>query len=138
MRKLALILIAVVVVTSGCTSLTGDGQPESNDDSAPAQDNGEEPSESTRQIQVCSQIVLDIVQADTGSAVLQQTAGSESAGEINVTWTYQNGERSWTTTEMTDRRGSAMAETSAAGSQLSKVEAEPVGCEDSGTTVYRP
>jgi len=90
---------------------------------------------SSDELRKCSQVLLQINDADGSEAVVQQTYGEEVAGNISVTWQYSDGTIVQQFDEITNTRGTVTVSSGDSG-DIDEVRAEAVNCQGSPATTY--
>ncbi len=92
------------------------------------------------EIQKCSQISYDVISGSNTSVTFQQVSGSDTAGEISVTWFYNDADPLQNTTTLTSNRGtgtvSSLGHSTSPGNDLDEIRIQPTNCEGAATTTY--
>ncbi len=100
-----------------------------------------ETSEDAKDIQRCSNVILDISSGDATQATVQQTQGDKAVGNFTVTWFYEDAEPVQESTELTDSNRNitqiSNGEDSSYG-ELIRIEAEPTDCTGAALEEYEP
>jgi len=117
-----LVFLALTVITSGCISNNSQTQKEE------LQQEVDETQQQAQKLQTCGSINIEIVEASSSEAVIQQNAGNNPVGEVEVTWTLQNGETATKTVSIDRSRGVAQATNSLSGT-LQEVVAKSTKCQ---------
>ena len=125
-----IILISLVAVASGCVG-SNDSSPEENRDELmeEAQDQTQEESET---LQSCSSIALEISMMEK-QVVVQQTAGPEAAGEVELDIRTSSGE---TITETVNIERSVGAAGVSVSGEVESATATPVKCPGAEPATY--
>lgn len=117
-----LIFLALTVIASGCISNNSQTQKEE------LQQEVDETQQQAQKLQTCGSINIEIVEASSSEAVIQQNAGNNPVGEVEVTWTLQNGETATKTVSIDRSRGLAQATNSLTGT-LQEAVAKSTKCQ---------
>lgn len=117
-----LIFLALTVIASGCISNNSQTQKEE------LQQEVDETQQQAQKLQTCGSINIEIVEASSSEAVIQQNAGNNPVGEVEVTWTLQNGETATKTVSIDRSRGVAQATNSLSGT-LQEAVAKSTKCQ---------
>lgn len=123
-----LVLLALAVTVSGCNSITQSPKEEQRE-------TADEVQQKTQKLQTCGRISIDIVDASASDAVIQQNSGEQPVGELEVTWTLQNGEKATDKVSIEDRREVVRAANKLEGT-LEEVVAKSTKC-DGVEATYR-
>lgn len=95
-------------------------------------------SERAQEIQACSDITLEVINADDQSATVQQKTGNDAAGNITVTWFYDSASPEQATNEFTSSREALEFSSGATDNTLDRLEVDLNDCEGASTTTYEP
>lgn len=118
-----LIFLAFTVIASGCISNNN-----SQNQKEELQQEVDETQQQAQKLQTCGSINIEIVEASSSEAVIQQNAGNSPVGEVEVTWTLQNGDTATKTVSIDRSRGVAQATNSLSGT-LQEVVAKSTKCQ---------
>jgi len=127
--------VLLIAFTMAVASLFAQWAPELFEDAAG------DTSERASAIQDCSAIQLDIINVnDDGDVTVQQVAGEAGAGEISVTWFYEDSDPAQETEtlggeDLEDSRDAVQLE-NPNGSALDSVEVSPLDCEGAAGASY--
>lgn len=96
-------------------------------------------SDRAQAIQECSDININVVDAASDSATLQQKTGDSAAGNVTVTWFYSDGTSpAQDTVTISSSRGTAVASNSNSAASLDSIEVDLIDCEGAPTSTYEP
>lgn len=98
-------------------------------------------SDRAQEIQRCSDITLDVINANETHATIQQKTGDNNAGNITVTWYYTNGtspSQNNTASIDTSREAIQVTGGDSSATGLDRLEVDLRDCEGASTTTYNP
>ncbi|MFB6190824.1 MAG: archaellin/type IV pilin N-terminal domain-containing protein [Candidatus Nanohaloarchaea archaeon] len=95
----------------------------------------------SQQIQRCSGLGIEIVQADLSSTpasiTIQQTRGDSAIGNLSVTWFYSSGPIQ-NYTMVSSPRDTSVVDGDGSGGSISEVQVTPVNCQGAAPVTYTP
>ena len=94
-------------------------------------------SDRAQEIQECSDVTLEVIEADEDSATVQQKTGNNAAGNVTVTWYYDSANPEQATSEFNSSR-EAIEFSSPGSGTLDRLEVDLNDCEGASTTTYEP
>lgn len=96
-------------------------------------------SDRAQEIQECSDVTLEVIEADGSSATVQQKTGNNAAGNVTVTWYYDSANPEQATSEFTSSREAIEFSSPGSGTlTLDRLEVDLNDCEGASTTTYEP
>lgn len=96
-------------------------------------------SDRAQEIQECSDITMEVISADAGTATIQQKTGNNAAGNVTVTWFYQgNNQPDQQTIEFNNSRQAVQYDGGNSSNTLDRLEVDLNNCEGASTTTYEP
>jgi len=95
-------------------------------------------SDRAQEIQACSDITLEVINAESDTATVQQKTGNSAAGNVTVTWFYDSASPAQSTNEFTSSRQAVEFSNSNTGATLDRLEVDLNNCEGASTTTYEP
>jgi flagellin-like protein len=100
-------------------------------------------SDRAQEIQACSDITMEVINADTETATVQQKTGDNPAGNITVTWYYSDDTppAQNNSVELTSSREAVEVtggDSGAGSDALDRIEVDLTDCEGASTTTYEP
>lgn len=92
-----------------------------------------------QEIQACSDITMEIISADAGTATIQQKTGNNAAGNVTATWFYTGSNQpDQQTKEFNSSRQAVQFDGGNGSNTLSRLEVDLNNCEGASTTTYEP
>ena len=97
-------------------------------------------SERAQEIQACSDITMEVISADGSNATIQQKTGNSAAGNVTVTWFYNDGSQPDQQVQEFNSSRQAVQYTDGTGTadSLDRLEVDLNNCEGASTTTYEP
>jgi len=95
--------------------------------------------ERAQEIQACSDITMEIISADAGTATVQQKTGNNAAGNVTVTWFYDGASQpDQQLREFNSSRQAVQFDGGNSSNTLDRLEVDLNDCEGASTTTYEP
>jgi len=97
-------------------------------------------SERAQEIQACSDITMEVISADGTNATIQQKTGNNAAGNVIVTWFYNDGSQPDQQVQEFNSSRQAIQFNGGTGTvdSLDRLEVDLNNCEGAFTTTYEP
>lgn len=95
--------------------------------------------ERAQEIQACSDITMEVISADAGTATVQQKTGNNEAGNVTVTWFYEdNVQPDQQMIQFNSSRQAVQFDGGTGTESLERLEVDLNDCEGASTTTYEP